>query len=170
MVSVLAHAFSRGSSHISSADPKARPVIDPRYLTNPIDLELLANGVLFMQKIAETKPFADLLKDNPDGQGKIIQPIFKIDGRLDKAKAIKLVKNSVISSWHPIGTCVMLPRGDGGVVDGRLRVYGVRNLGVVDASIMPLHIRGIITSPVYAIAEKAADMIKEDLRVSRSCR
>jgi choline dehydrogenase len=117
-----------------------------------------------MQKISETKPFADLLKENPNGEGKKIQPIFNIDIRLDKARAIQLVKGAAISSWHVIRTCAMLPRDYGGVVDERLRVYGVKNLRVVDASIMPLHIRGNITSSVYAIAQKAADMIKEDFR------
>ncbi len=162
-VSASTHAFSRGSSHIATADPTAHPVIDPKYLSNPVDLEILANGVLFMQKLSETMPFADLFKDNTNGEGKRIQPAFKIDGRLDKAKAVQLVKDAAISSWHVIGTCAMLPRAAGGVVDDRLRVYGVKNLRVVDASIMPLHIRGNITSSVYAIAEKAADMIKEDL-------
>ncbi len=103
-----------------------------------------------MQKIAETKPLANLLKDNEHGEGKKIQPIFKINSRLDKEKAIELVKKVAISSWHPIGTCAMLPRSEGGVVDERLKVCGVRGLRVVDASVIPLHIRGNITSGVYA--------------------
>ena len=57
-----------------------------------------------------------------------------------------------------------MPKAEGGVVNERLRVYGVKNLRVVDASIIPLHIRGNIASAVYAIAERASDMIKEDFK------
>jgi choline dehydrogenase-like flavoprotein len=56
----------------------------------------------------------------------------------------------------------MLPREDGGVVNSQLRVYRVRNLRVVDTSIIPLNIRGNICSAVYAIAERMGDMIKEE--------
>lgn len=75
---------------------------------------------------------------------------------------MEFVKKATISSWHPVGTCAMLPKAEGGVVDERLRVYGVKNLLVVDACIIPLHIRGNIASAGYAIAEKASDMVKED--------
>lgn len=65
---------------------------------------------------------------------------------------------------HPVGTCGM--GGDrgisGGVVDERLRVYGVKGLRVVDASIMPLQVSAHLQATVYAIAEKGAHMILED--------
>lgn len=57
----------------------------------------------------------------------------------------------------------MMPRDQGGVVDPRLRVYGTKNVRVADASIVPLHVRGNTVSLTYAIAEKAADLIKQDL-------
>lgn len=60
------------------------------------------------------------------------------------------------------GTCSMAPKSAGGVVDDRLRVYGVEGLRVVDASIMPLMPSSHIVAVVYAIAEKAAAMILED--------
>jgi choline dehydrogenase len=161
---ILTHPFSRGSSHITSSDPKAHPRIDPRYLSNPVDLSITADGVLFAQKLFETKPLANFVKENDNGEGKKIQPIFQIETRLNRARAEDFVKRAAISSWHPLGTCSMLPREDGGVVDARLRVYGVKNLRIVDASIMPMHIRGNIASAVYAIAERAADLIKEDFR------
>lgn len=76
------------------------------------------------------------------------------------------VVNTTITDWHPVGTCAMGGhRGmEGGVVDKRLRVYGVRGLRVVDASIMPLQISGHLQATVYAIAEKGAAMILEDAR------
>jgi choline dehydrogenase len=103
---------------------------------------------------------ADFIKDNPDGKGRKVQPAFQIETKLARAGAVDFVKKAAISSWHPVGTRAMLPKDEGGVVDERLRVYGVRNLGVVDDSIMPLHVRGNIASAVYVIAERAADMIR----------
>lgn len=158
----LTHPFSRGSIHIQSSDPAVHPLIDPRYLSHPLDLELMTDALLFAQKISETEPMAGYLKDNVDGKGKIIQPTFKMEGRLTREKAKDFVKEAMISSWHPVGTCAMLPRVDGGVVDSNLRVYGVDNLRVVDASVIPLQVRGNIASAVFAIAEKASDLIKKD--------
>lgn len=63
----------------------------------------------------------------------------------------------VISEYHPIGSCAM-----GSAVDSRLRVKGVSNLRVVDASVFPNNVSGNIVSSVYATAEKAADIIKAD--------
>jgi choline dehydrogenase len=159
---VLQHPFSRGSSHITSSDPKVAPRIDPRYLSHPLDLSIMADAVLFIQKLFETQPITNFVKDNPDGNGKKIQPIYKIEKKLDRTRALELVKKAAISSWHPVGTCAMLPKDEGGVVDERLRVYGVGGLRIVDASIIPLQVRGNIASAVYAIAERAADIIKED--------
>jgi choline dehydrogenase-like flavoprotein len=56
----------------------------------------------------------------------------------------------------------MMPKEIGGVVDSRLKVYGVQNLRVVDASVFPLETLGNIQATVYAVAEKAADLMKED--------
>ncbi|RFU27142.1 hypothetical protein B7463_g9199, partial [Scytalidium lignicola] len=158
------HPFSRGSSHINGPDPKLPPTIDPKYLSNPADLELLADGILLLQKIFETGPMGELIRDRPNGDGKSFQPSMRIESRINKVKALELVKDIGISSWHPIGTCSMLPQADGGVVDTHLKVYGTINLRVVDASIIPLHVRGNIQTAVYAIAERAADIIKDEYR------
>jgi len=70
-------------------------------------------------------------------------------------------KKSLWTVFHPTGTCAMLPRKDGGVVDEKLRVYGTSNLRVVDASIIPLITSTHIQATVYAIAEKAAQIIQD---------
>lgn len=79
---------------------------------------------------------------------------------LEKAKEI--VRQVTISSFHPSGSLPMKPLADGGVVNDRLVVYGTSNIRVVDASIFPLEPSGNICATVYAVAEKAADIIKED--------
>ncbi|KAH7146730.1 hypothetical protein B0J13DRAFT_442332 [Dactylonectria estremocensis] len=164
-VAVVNHPFSRGATHITSSDPKTHPTIDPSYLSNQVDFQMMVDGLLFIQKIIETAPMADMVKTNDDGNGKKVQPGYRISRRLGRAAAEKLVRDATISSWHLIGTCSMMPQSAGGVVDHRLKVYGVQRLRVVDASVMPLHVRGNIASSVYAIAERAADMIKEDWKI-----
>lgn len=75
----------------------------------------------------------------------------------DAAEREEAVKDWVMGEYHLIGTCAM-----GEVVDSRLRVKGVQGLRVVDASVFPNHVSGNICSSVYTVAEKAADLIKED--------
>ena len=73
-----------------------------------------------------------------------------------------IVRRRQISVFHVSGSCAMRPRARGGVVDPRLRVHGTANLRVVDASVFPLEPLGNIQSVVYAVAERAADLVKED--------
>lgn len=112
--------------------------------------------MLRIKPLAESSPFKALLA----------QPLtFRdsaADFKGDLAAAKKYAQANLVSMWHFAGTCSMLPREKGGVVDGRLRVHGVKNLRVVDASAIPLISTANIQATVYALAEKAADLIKED--------
>jgi choline dehydrogenase len=155
----LTRPFSRGSIHIQSADARVHPTIDPEYLSHPMDLDILAQSLIFAQKIAETEPLASKLKN----RGKVAMPGMEIPSTLEKAK--EHVRRNMVSEWHPMGTCAMLPREKGGVVSSELKVYGTANLRVVDASIFPLQVQGNIQSSVYAAAEKAADIIKASNKV-----
>lgn len=65
----------------------------------------------------------------------------------------------VAPNYHPIGTAAMMSRQLGGVVNKELKVYSVNNVRVVDASILPLQTSGHPTSTLYAVAERAADLI-----------
>lgn len=69
------------------------------------------------------------------------------------------VRENVSTFYHPLGTCALLPKEDGGVVDPELKVYGVRNLRVVDASVISIMISANIQTAVYGIAERAAEII-----------
>lgn len=149
----LSHPFSRGKIHIKSADPTEKPLIDPNYLSNPLDIEILARHVLFIETIGRTEPLASLFKKD----GRRVPPNARLSN-LEEAK--KFVAETLVSTYHPSSTCSMLPRESGGVVDDNLVVYGTKNLRVVDASIFPLIPRGNIQTSCYAVAEKAADIIK----------
>ena len=111
------HLFSRGTSHAASANPSDPPRIDPRYLSHPLDIELLARHVQFLEKLARSAPLSDYLKP----EGKRNHHTAYVDD-LDTAK--DYVRTTVISNYHPVGTCVMLPKADSGVVNNSLRVYG----------------------------------------------
>lgn len=108
----------------------------------------------FVPTIAKTQPLASLIKDG----GKRLPEGMEIS-TLEATK--EHVKRNLITNNHPCGTCAMPPRDKGGVVDERLRVYGVKNLRVVDASVFLMIPRGNIQSSVYAVAERAADLIRE---------
>ncbi|VDC06720.1 unnamed protein product [Peniophora sp. CBMAI 1063] len=146
------HPLSRGSIHISSADPAAMPNLDPGYLHNPLDVDLLMDAARFVKKLCKTAPYNEM------------KPMFvdPTEDTLDDDEKLRdWVRERVEPIYHPVGTCSMLPREAGGVVDPSLMVYGTKNLRVVDASILPMEMATHIQSCVYAIAEKAADIIKQ---------
>ena len=154
----LAHPLSRGCIHISSTDPNTHPTIQPNLCGHPLDAEIMGRHLQQVETLAKTAPFSDLLK--PGGRR-----LPKGHDALTLENAIELVRAAGTCNYHPSGTCAMKPREEGGVVDSRLKVYGTKNLRVCDASIFPIMVRGNIQSTVYAVAEKGADILKEDLSV-----
>lgn len=153
----LVHPLSRGSSHITSADPSSPPAIDPRYLSHPFDAEVYARHLMAVEALAATEPLAALLKPG----GRRAQP-GPGGARVDTVERAKeYIRATALSNNHPVGTCCMAPREKGGVVDAELKVYGVEGLRVVDSSVMPLIPQANTQTTVYAVAEKAADLIKQ---------
>lgn len=149
------HVFSRGTSHIVSNKASDPPRIDPRYLSHPLDIEPFARHVQFLEQLARSPPLSTYLKPS----GKRNHSTAYVED-LDAAK--DYIRTTALSNYHPAGTCAMLPRSEGGVINNRLIVYGTTNVRVVDASIMPMIPRGNPQSTVYAVAERAADLIKGD--------
>lgn len=153
---LLAHPLSHGSSHITSASLESSAVaIDPAYLSHPFDVEVLARHVQLLEKIAASEPLRSQLK--PAGKRN------PADSLTDLEQAKEFVRRTAVGAHHFTGTCSMMPRELGGVVDEKLRVHGISNLRISDASIIPITVRANPQATVYAIAERAADLIKSSL-------
>ncbi|GAW15582.1 hypothetical protein ANO14919_049960 [Xylariales sp. No.14919] len=148
------HPLSRGTVNINTTDPfKSEPVVDYRALTNPVDLDIMVEIIRFTRRYY----FETRLQDLGPRQ---LQPPDTVT-EVEDLKAF-LSQSVNPSYFHPVGTCAMMPRKLGGVVDEQLKVYGVERLRVVDASIMPVLVGANTCQTTYAIAEKAADLIKAD--------
>lgn len=143
----LLHPKSRGFVKLKSKDPLADPIIQPNFLEKKEDLDQLVKGVKKALKIINDSAFDDYREEI------VAPPDTTTDERI-----IHHIKSSVETVYHPVGTCKM-GNDDMAVVDSELRVHGVTNLRVVDASIMPKIVSGNTNAPTFMIAEKAADMI-----------
>ncbi|KAK4212468.1 hypothetical protein QBC37DRAFT_193569 [Rhypophila decipiens] len=152
----LLFPLSRGSAHITSSNPADKPTIDPRYLEHPLDLEVQARLLRYAETIVRAGPLSKLIKRG--GRRNAGAPADLSD--LDVAK--RWARLSALSCWHPTSTCAMLPFERGGVVDARLHVHGLQGLRIVDSSIIPLATRGNTQTTVYAVAERAADLIRRE--------
>ena len=139
---------SRGSVRIASPDPAAAPLIDPAFLADDADLELLMVGADIQRRILDDPAFDDV-------RGKAL---YALDQN-DRDALEQDIRNRADTQYHPVGSCRM-GRDPMAVVDAQLRVHGVLGLRVVDASIMPTLIGGNTNAPTIMIAEKAADLIR----------
>ncbi|KAI0342707.1 GMC oxidoreductase [Trametopsis cervina] len=150
---------SSGTIRLQSNKPQDQPLIDPHYLEDSNDLKLLVRGVRLIDQISKKKPIADRIDHSQDNC-----PSFHHDfsDKTDEEVA-QFVRENLDTLYHPACTARMAPLEDGGVVDPHLRVYGISNLRIADASVFPSIIAGHTTAPVYAIAEKASDLIKKEL-------
>ncbi|KAI5479720.1 hypothetical protein MNV49_002981 [Pseudohyphozyma bogoriensis] len=151
----LQHPMSRGRSHITTADPFQHPSINPNYLAHPSDRFFLAKGLDTVRSILSTPAFSTFAEcEAKPGIQAVPQGASTDDWEA------YLTSGQVGTEFHPIGTCAMMPRDDGGVVSPKLKVYGTHNVRVIDMSIAPLHISCHTQSTAYAIAEKGADIIR----------
>jgi choline dehydrogenase len=141
---------SRGRITLRSADPLDDPAIDPRYLTEGDDLEVLLAGLKLVREILQAEPFDDY-------RGEAVSPGADVQS---EEQLIEHIRETAETLYHPVGTCKM---GDDemAVVDDRLAVHGLDRLRVVDASVMPTITSGNTDAPTTMIAEKAADYILE---------
>jgi len=124
----LQHPYSQGRLYITTDNAFDYPTIDPQYLTHRADAALMRQAVRLARKIAATAPLTDVL-----GEEVSPGPGVTSDEAIDE-----FVANGFTTEFHPANTLAMLPRSQGGVVDAKLKVYGLKNVRAVDASIFPI--------------------------------
>ena len=146
---------SRGDVTLGSADPLAPPRIDPNFFGEPDDLETMVAGYKTTRRLLETPALRALQKKDMFTEG------VRTD---DDIRAVLRARADTV--YHPVGTCKMGVNDSMAVVDPKLKVYGLEGLRVVDASVMPTLIGGNTNAPTIMIGEKAADMIKAEIRVN----
>lgn len=138
---------SRGEVALSSDDPLAAPMNDPNFLRERGDVETMIRGFKLTRRIMES-PAMDAIRGKPVYIGNV-----HTDEEIEQE-----IRTRADSVYHPVGTCKM-GTGEHAVVGPSLRVHGLENIYVADASTMPTIISGNTNAPTIMIAEKVADLI-----------
>ncbi|KAF1970987.1 GMC oxidoreductase [Bimuria novae-zelandiae CBS 107.79] len=145
------HPFSWSSVHLKSLVSFDDPVIDPNIFSLQFDIDMLVAVARKEQKAYSTPPLSTFVAPNQ------VLPTNATDEQWTA-----YVQANAGNTLHVVDTCAMLPLDLGGIVDSKLKVYGTSNMRVVDASVIPVELTGHTTGPLYAVAEKAADIINND--------
>jgi choline dehydrogenase len=146
---------SRGHCRISSPDPKVAPRIFMNYLAAETDRRVMLNALKIMRGIMA----------QPAMRRWIVDAIDPPDAMQDDAGMMAFIRAKATTIYHPVGTCRMGPDANA-VVDARLRVHGIANLRVADASIMPIVASGNTNAPSIMIGEKCAAMVADDAKAA----
>ncbi|MFF2201220.1 GMC family oxidoreductase [Streptomyces sp. NPDC058145] len=155
VMSVLQKPECRGRVSLSSADPTVQPDILLNSYGTDADRAIALDGVRLAWDIANSKQIRDLSSGLSD---KLTQR--QVD---DDTELLRYIRENSATLWHPVGTTKMGPSGDeSAVVDQRLRVHGIENLSVVDASVMPTHVSANPNLTCYVIGERAAGWFLAD--------
>ncbi|OAP64308.1 hypothetical protein AYL99_00280 [Fonsecaea erecta] len=147
IVAAFQYPLSRGSVHITSRDAQVQPAIDNAFLAHPVDMAVLRSALPFLNAVS----LAPRIKEQ-------LHPRYSFAAQVglgDRDAEEAWLRGNVGTEHHPIGTAAM-----GDVVDAQLRVLGVQRLRVVDASVLPVNFSGNPMATIYAVAEKASDMVK----------
>lgn len=148
------HPLSRGTVNIDITDPEGKePVVDYRALSNPLDTAVLADLIRFARRYYFNNTV------NAQFDPREMRPGESLTSDSDLAGYITTTLSP--SEFHPVGTCAMMPREMGGVVNEKLKVYGVDRLRVVDGSMMPTLPGANTCQTVYAVAEKVSRFVEQ---------
>jgi hypothetical protein len=155
---VLQKPLSRGTVLINSTNPHpglSPPLVDFNARSHPFDARAIVLAFKLLRRVMLHTSATTILGIEEVTPGSAVGD--------SEADIEKVMRESLVSphNAHPCGTAGMAPRRLGGVVDEKLRVYGVKGLRVVDTSILPVIVAANLQATMYAVAEKAADIIKE---------
>ena len=147
---ILIRPESRGFIGLKSNKPTEAPLIQPNFLSDGRDLEVLIKGMLKAKTVMETSPLQDFSESG-----------IYLPKKFDEKSLIEHIKKSLETLYHPVGTWKM-GQDNMGVVDEKLKVKGISGLRIADASIMPTIISGNTNAACIMIGEKASDMILDN--------
>ncbi|KAF5379451.1 hypothetical protein D9615_006578 [Tricholomella constricta] len=145
----LQHPLSQGRLYINTSSPFDAPIIDPQYFSHPADLTIMREGIKLVRALKQTPPFNSSLGDET-----FPGPTVVSDEDIEK-----WLIEQASTQYHPISSCAMLPRSQGGVVNAKLQVYGLANVRVVDSSIFPFEFASHVGASTYGLAEQASSII-----------
>jgi choline dehydrogenase len=147
-LTVLLTPASRGTVRLRTPNPADSPAVDPAYLADDADRKALRQGLDQVRALFAAPALRAIT-------GPALYPATEADDdELDS-----FISGSLVSIWHPVGTCRMGRAAADSVVSSGLAVHGLRNLFVADASVMPTITRGNTQAPTIMIAEKAATLL-----------
>ena len=150
IIPMLLRPLSRGTIRLASIDPYDKPFIDPQYFANVQDLNVIIEGTKIALALSKTKPFQDL---NSTFYDKTFPGCESFPLWTDAYWGC-FIRHYSSTIYHPAGTCKMGPSTDSAaVVDPTLKVYGIKGLRVVDASIMPYLVSGNTNAPTVRIIQ-----------------
>ncbi|KAF9458880.1 aryl-alcohol-oxidase from pleurotus Eryingii [Collybia nuda] len=150
---VLISPTSRGFVKISSSDPFKPPLVNPNWLNTDFDIFALVESVKISRRFFAAKAW----------EGYILDPVGELGTAETDEEIEAYVRKNVNGIWHAVGTAMMTSKDAGyGVVDPDLKVKGVNGLRIVDGSILPFVPNAHTQGTIYLIAERGADLIKDD--------
>lgn len=143
------HPTSRGYLKLNPKDPSGAPIIHPNYMSTEHDVQELLEGSKFMRALSQSKSMRDIIQaeiaPGPDAK--------------DDESLVQHIRETGGTVFHPVSTCRMGPNDGTNVVDAQLRVYGVTNLRIADASVFPTIPSGNTNAPAIMPGERASDLI-----------